>query len=58
MPEDALSAIESHLQSAEEFSDDPEVQYHVNSARQLLVVALERSKAPEEGDFAPPVAEE
>ena len=56
MPEEALEEIASHLEKAKTSSDDTEISYHINSAQQMVDVALHRSKLSQEHDSEAAIA--
>jgi len=58
MPEKALREIESHLREIKNSSDDSEVSFHLNSAQQLIDVALHKTETSREGDRKTPSIDE
>jgi hypothetical protein len=50
MPEEALEEIASHLEKAKTSTDETETSYHINSAQQMVDVALHRAKLSKEND--------
>jgi hypothetical protein len=56
MPEEVLKEIKSQLSKVQNSSEDSEASFHLNTARQLIDVALYKTEASREDDSKTPIS--